>query len=324
MQGKLSKGQQRQRARMYNDKLRKSCAITVDTPKTSALIFEKLYLPSDLLQEAPIDLVTYRKGAGYSTFGARSDGGPMPEQRQVSVVFRERPGKPAAILVGPSRESLLYSLNRDPQPTCTTIADTGHRPVLCYSRYDKENEVLGGGEHEFAVSCIRNLGVVDEEHLTWEQVLDFRKDEESRASVGRFLFWLDSAMRGKSKAEIEDIIGDLYEKNQSALRKFGIYTAEVCDSFISLGERRLKELATSLSRIGVARAFDAVLAVLGAGFVIAGTTMVGVRKAKARIKNEHDATAFLHSLANLAPPQLPRLPGDGPVSFGGDEEWLFR
>lgn len=321
MNQRKTKGQERQCARMYVDRLRKSCAITVDTPKTSALVFEKVYASSDVVSVAPVEIVTYQTGLTLHSFPAISGGGPAPEQRTLQIAVRERPGYPHAIVSAPTRETLLYLLNRDADQVRDKIAETGHRPVLCYSSYKEENKTLGAGDHELAVSCIRNLGIVDEEQLSWEQVLEFRKDELSRARVGRFLHWLDFAMQGKSRLEVEDILGRLYEQNLGALRKFGIYTKEILsETFLALGQKHYGKLVAAAA----AGTVDMVIALLTAGVVLCGEAAVAVRKVRAKIADADDATAFLHSVERLGPPLIPRGGGDGPVEFGGDGGWLIK
>jgi hypothetical protein len=80
------------------------------------------------------------------------------------------------------------------------------------------------GEHQVIVATLSNVGIVEEEQLTWEQVLEFRRDEETHAKYKRFLHWLDKEMVGKSQSFIQDQIALRLEDYERALKKHGIKT----------------------------------------------------------------------------------------------------
>ena len=80
------------------------------------------------------------------------------------------------------------------------------------------------GDMDVILMAMGNLKIVDEEKITWEQVLELRKDKESKAKYKRFLHWLNKEMLGKSQAFIEDEIAIKLEDYESALNKHGIKT----------------------------------------------------------------------------------------------------
>lgn len=84
--------------------------------------------------------------------------------------------------------------------------------------------IYSGGDKKVVVSCLQNIGIVDEKRLSWEQVLDFRSDADSRKKYKRFLHWLDKEMIGKSQSFIEDDIAIKLEDYESALKKHGLKT----------------------------------------------------------------------------------------------------
>lgn len=95
--------------------------------------------------------------------------------------------------------------------------------TVCESRKN-QRVIYSGGNKEAVISCLQNLRIVNEKKLSWEQVLDFRADVDSRRKYKRFLHWLDKEMIGKSREFIEDDIAIKLEDYESALKKHGIMT----------------------------------------------------------------------------------------------------
>lgn len=68
----------------------------------------------------------------------------------------------------------------------------------------------------------RVLEVVDEEALSWEQVLEFRSDAAAKADYRRLVHWLDRDMVGRTYQYVIDEIGVRLEKYRAAIRKHGL------------------------------------------------------------------------------------------------------
>lgn len=315
-------GKDRQQNKRVLERFRRTCAVTIETPKTAALVFEKVVGTIDGVGDAPIDIVSYKKGKQITSFPAISAGGPAPEERQVKMKFRD-----GFVLTSCPPENLRYLLNNNPTRICEEIEKTNHRPVLCYPRFTDDMEAFKAGDYGFIVACITNLGVVDEDRLTWEQVVEFRRDLESRANLARFLFWLDTTMSMKSKAEIQDHLCDLYEKQQRALRKFDIYTRHAEEMFVALGEDRVKNSLISMGALaagtGLALATSPIWGVLAGGVVLASTVAATVRKARADIRGERDAVAFIQGLSNRLG-STPSTVDKESVALSTDDKWTFR
>jgi hypothetical protein len=111
--------------------------------------------------------------------------------------------------------------------------------VVCAS--EKERDTLyKEGEREVVATVLSNLEIVDEKKLTWQQVMDFRKDKISLQKYRRLLHWLDKEMIGKSQAFIEDDIAQKLVDYESTLKKHGLKTVlgtieEVLDGKYLLG-----------------------------------------------------------------------------------------
>ena len=277
------------------DQFSRTCAISLHSPKTSALIFEKVISTLDGIADAPLDVVTHRRGGDLQSLPTTSGGGPEPEQRTVNLKVRD-----GVVITGCPPENLQYLLETDPSPLLKAVLGADLRPVLCYPKADDDAEVFKPGDNSFILTCIRNLGVVDEEALAWEQVAEFREDRQSRAELIRFHFWLNTVMGMKSKAEIQAHIGDLYEKRRSALRKFGIVTRVFGDSVVAIGSEAMGRMMVGAAALGggyVALETSPLWGALAGGLVIGSTVAAQVSKARAALKIERDATAFIHGLA---------------------------
>lgn len=96
--------------------------------------------------------------------------------------------------------------------------------VTVYDSEAKRDCEYRQGDREAVVATLSGLAIVDEDLLSWEQVLEFRADEENRLKYKRFLHWLDKDMVGKSQAFIEDEISIRLEGYENALKKHGIKT----------------------------------------------------------------------------------------------------
>jgi len=144
--------------------------------------------------------------------------------------------------------------------------------IPVYGSKNNRNHEYREGNHQTVVATLSNLEIVDEEQLSWEQVLEFRADEENQRKYKRFLHWLDKEMVGKSKSFVEDEISIRLEDYEQAIKKYGIKTAigtieEALDGKYLLGA---SGIAGSLTLAG-----QPLLGILAAGILIGGR--VGVK-----------------------------------------------
>ena len=96
--------------------------------------------------------------------------------------------------------------------------------IPIYDFVKRRNEMYQKGNREVVVTTLHDLDIVDEEQLSWEQVMEFRADEDARDKYKRLLHWLDKEMVGRSQNFIEDEISIKLNDYDSALRKHGIRT----------------------------------------------------------------------------------------------------
>jgi len=123
------------------------------------------------------------------------------------------------------------------------------------------------GDRKTIVIALSNIKIVDEDKLTWEQVLEFRRDKEVQKKYRRLLHWLERDMIGKSQAFVEDEIAEKLEDYENALNKYSIKTIigtieETLDGKYLLGATGI---AGSLTLAG-----HPTLSMLAAGLLLGG------------------------------------------------------
>lgn len=149
--------------------------------------------------------------------------------------------------------------------------------VTVYESRNNQKIAYSNGNRQAVVTILENIRIVDERKLSWEQVLEFRKDQENREKYKRFLHWLDKEMIGKSQTFIEDEISIRLEDYEQALKKHGIKTIvgtveEALDGKYLLGA---SGVAGSLMLAG-----HPALGVLAAGLLIGGKIGVKLMQTK--------------------------------------------
>lgn len=121
------------------------------------------------------------------------------------------------------------------------LAETyGIRTINIYDSENARKNEFTEGDRRVVVASIEGLGIINDFALTWEQILDFRKDTNARRKYVLFLHWLDKDMISKSPAFIQDEISIRLEDYEKSLKKHGIKTvigtvSEVLDGKYILG-----------------------------------------------------------------------------------------
>jgi hypothetical protein len=96
--------------------------------------------------------------------------------------------------------------------------------VPVYESKEKMNKEFKNGNNEVVVYVLENLEIVDENKLSWSQVVDFRGDKDSRKAYRRMLHWMEKEMQGKTFNFIQDEVEIILSDYQIALKKHGIKT----------------------------------------------------------------------------------------------------
>jgi len=105
-----------------------------------------------------------------------------------------------------------------------------YTPVYaCSENYIRDYREVSIEENKNArsnfVLALSNLEIVDEKQLSWEQVLQFRQDEDARKKYIRLIHWLEKDLLDKPQSYIEDEISIKLDDYKTALKRHGIKTA---------------------------------------------------------------------------------------------------
>lgn len=120
------------------------------------------------------------------------------------------------------KRAAIDSISREVSKSFST--EHGIPMVPIYEFTESRDCEYQEGDREAVVTTVSSLEIVDEEALKWEEVLEFRADEENKRKYKRFLHWLDKEMVSKSKSFVEDEISIRLEDYEKALKKHGIKT----------------------------------------------------------------------------------------------------
>lgn len=74
------------------------------------------------------------------------------------------------------------------------------------------------------LAAVENLPVVDESGTSWEQVLEFRKDQKALGHHRDLRVWLYHVPDAESEGHVQDVIGQKIDDYTSAIRKQGLRT----------------------------------------------------------------------------------------------------
>lgn len=149
------------------------------------------------------------------------------------------------------------------------------------------------GEHEVVLASLRQLEVVDEEALSWEQVLEFRSDAAAKADYRRLVHWLDRDMVGRPYQYVIDEVGVRLENYRTAIRKHGLKSRiGVLASVLEAKALLPASVAAGSSIV----AGEPLWGALVAGGVLLGKVLVAMGQSKVdlqEIREEHQEVAFV-------------------------------
>jgi hypothetical protein len=106
---------------------------------------------------------------------------------------------------------------------CSEFEDKlGATPTIFYFAGASLNREFPSGARPVLTAAISNIALIDEKELSWDQVLEFRKDSETRTKYRRFVRWVDAELRTRSPKEVEDIIAVRLDDYKWAIKKHGL------------------------------------------------------------------------------------------------------
>ncbi|MCX5884514.1 MAG: hypothetical protein NT096_01145 [Proteobacteria bacterium] len=92
-------------------------------------------------------------------------------------------------------------------------------PKFCRNEFE-----ISTSNAEIPFLALRNMQIIDPSKLTWELVLEFRKDPDALSKIRRLRHFLESNYTNKSRHFIEDDLAIKIEDYQSALKNWGFET----------------------------------------------------------------------------------------------------
>jgi hypothetical protein len=197
---------------------KETAAITLK-PKTAALCYDRVWGTSDDIVPPSIRCwggsKTEVSGTGLAAdFNIKTDRTPIvamigPKDKKLEML---RASTDLGLASAFRKISISYSHK------------CGIHLIPIYDFIKQRNKMYQEGDKEVVVATLFGLDIVDEDQLSWEQVLEFRADEEMRGKYKRLLHWLDKEMVGKSQNFIQDEVAIKLDDYESALRKHGIRT----------------------------------------------------------------------------------------------------
>lgn len=252
-------------------------ATGLNRPKTTALFFDKLWVPPDFI--ASNDTLSYKPSFRHSPLAipkelcvtvdswmGMDDSWRVMEAQQMPVFPHNIPYvvNSAYVHEDDPRERFLFSVNRNKFIMKSSIEfqkfyNIELVPVfLDYTDFekaiiDRDNELIrslldqypsGTLDHTQLIKNIESLlktqssapkknayevsinyiPEIIEDELTWEQVIEMKKDSKAIKKLRRFRVFLNSDLKGKTEQEVLEILELAIDDYASALKSYGIHT----------------------------------------------------------------------------------------------------
>lgn len=137
--------------------------------------------------------------------------------------------------------------------------------------------------------CIKLIPEIVEEKLEWKQVEEIRKDKKSFESLRRFWNWFDIEMKDKTNREVEEILETKLEEYKFALKKHGILT--IIGGFTTV----LSSTSTLLTAI-----LSNKLEIISAGLAVSAGIITFTSDQIAEIfQNRREPIAYIYKLSKM-------------------------
>jgi len=188
-------------------------------PKTAALCYDRVWGTSDDIVPRPIrcwgGTQAELNGTGLAAeYNIKTDRAPIvamigPEDKKIKML----------------RASTSFGLALTFRTISRSFSGKHGVPLIPVLDFLKQRDnIYQKGNREVIITTLANLDIADEKQLTWEQVMQFRSDEEMKGKYRRLLHWIDKEMIGNPQNFVEDEISQKLEDYMSALKKHGIKT----------------------------------------------------------------------------------------------------
>lgn len=191
-----------------------SLAISPHRPKTAALAFDKVYrFPLDT--DGPPPEVSFFCGTEPEISLAVAL---LIRNGVVEGLIKDLVVKPpASAQERAENEKVIYRI------VCKDLREElGLEPTICYANQVSKDAEFRPGPQEVLASSLSNIKIVNEDRITWDQVLEFRRDDSARRKYRRLIRWIDGELLESDKARVEDLIAKRLEDYEWSLKKHGL------------------------------------------------------------------------------------------------------
>jgi hypothetical protein len=181
-----------------------TCAITyLDMFKRAALLFDRINHPCTSKSEVPEEVTFYLR------------------ECQEVIVRRADFG----FLEDLSSEKQIEAFDQFmAQRVARNYFKRGINVVPLYPSESRFAKDFPPGQTVAYQAALRALPLVSEENLTWDQVLEFRRDRDAVRKYRALRIWLKDGLGARSIAEATDIIQKKLDDYEWAIRKHGLET----------------------------------------------------------------------------------------------------
>jgi hypothetical protein len=163
------------------------------------------------------------------------------------------------------------------------------REGMTQEEFDIQFEALSNRKANALEICIKNIPTAVEEKLNWEQITEIRKDKNSFNSIKRFKQRLNAEFIDKSESEIIECFEKAIDDYKFAIKKHGIPT--------TIGG--LSTILTSTASI-ITSLMDNPLEIISTGFIIsAGIFTFTAQQVAEYLEKKREPIAFLYNIDNI-------------------------
>ena len=253
-----------------------SCVVALDNPRTAALFFDRVWtpfpgrwLPQDIEFYGGTELEVWNSVlvSALSVHGEMKD---HLETMDLSSFFQNSPISEALGTID-GDDVGSWGMARLLASAIKTKHGLGVLPM--YSSDAERISAYSMGDRRTLLAVVDNLEVIDESHLSLEQVSHIRSDKEAAAKLRAFRHWVDSNFEGKPLDFVIDAVGIRYEEYRKSVRKHGVKT--IIGSMKSLLDPTFIGSAAVIGS-AVGAHYGALFGLGGAAVSIVGKTVLSV------------------------------------------------
>jgi hypothetical protein len=193
-----------------------SLSLSVMRPKTAALAFDRVYRIPVLNEPVPTEVGFY--GATPPEIAYSAAALMILASEDAGFTIQGFHDVPATRTPAENERRTLFAL-------CSDLATQyGRLPTIFFHNQKAREAEMPSGSHFVLFTAIIDIALVDEASLSWEQVIEFRKDAEARTKYRRLVRWIDTELQSHSPSEVGDLVAFRLDDYEWALRKHGIST----------------------------------------------------------------------------------------------------